>query len=147
MSRSEIRIWEFITAQTVLNLATSVDDSPYCCSCFYVLDESQKMLVFKSGEGTRHEKDIERQPEVAGTILPDLSSLGTIKGIQFMGNIVDPTENERDAMIGSYYRKYPYARAMKGNFRFIGLTFVKMTDNTLGIGKKIIWDKTEVDAA
>ena len=40
-----------------------------------------------------------------------------------------------------YYKKYPFAVAFPGNIWGVELTSIKMTDNTLGFGKKIEWKK------
>ena len=134
------KIWLFTNNQTVLTLATTVNDHPYCCNCFYIFDEDTKVLVFKSSDDTKHVKDLKLQPNVAGTISPDLTELGTIKGIQFSGKIISLPEDETKRLSGKYYKKYPYARVMSGNFWIVQLDFVKMTDNKLGIGKKLIWN-------
>ena len=62
------RIWSFVNNQTVLNIATSIDDVPYCASCFYVFDENRKLLAFKSNKDSRHIKEVLQQKNVAGTV-------------------------------------------------------------------------------
>jgi uncharacterized protein len=135
------RVWTFLSDQTVLNIATSKNDAPYCASCFYVFDEKCKMLAFKSKKDSRHIAEALQQKNVAGTILPDQLKLGTVKGIQFQGNLVFPDHDTLTNMKGKYYGKFPYARAVSGDIWIIELNFIKMTDNQLGFGKKLIWHK------
>ncbi len=125
-----------------MTLATSVSDSPYCCNCFYVLDSQNKILVFKSNTKTKHAADMELQKKVAGSILPNLTAVGEMKGIQFIGKVVT-IDNELTSkrLCSLYYSKYPFAKVVSGRFWFIQLGHVKMTDNKLGIGKKTIWNK------
>ena len=40
-----------------------------------------------------------------------------------------------------YLKRFPYAVLMKTQLWIVELTFVKFTDNRLGFGKKIIWEK------
>ncbi len=135
------RISSFLTNQTVLNLATSINNIPYCASCFYVYEEKNKFLAFKSKKDSRHILEAIRQKNVAGTILPDQHNPASIKGIQFQGILVFPDPEILSSIKGSYYRKFPYARAISGDIWIIELNFIKMTDNNLGFGKKLVWTK------
>ena len=78
---------------------------------------------------------------VAGSILVDKTEIGKIKGIQFNGTFLSPKDALLKDAQKAYYFKYPYAAAMKGDLWVIELTSVKFTDNTLGFGKKLIWEK------
>lgn len=135
------RIWSFLSNQTVLNIATSINDVPYCASCFYVFDEKNKLLAFKSKKDSRHIKEVLQQKNVAGTVLPDKLKLGTVKGIQFQGKLIFPNEKTSSAIKGIYYSKFPYAMAVPGDIWIIELSFIKLTDNQLGFGKKLVWSK------
>ena len=42
------RIIEFIKRHHLLTLATSKDNTPYCCNVFYVYDEKNNSLIFSS---------------------------------------------------------------------------------------------------
>ncbi len=135
------RIWSFLNDQTVLNIATSINDVPYCASCFYVFDEQHKLLAFKSKKDSRHVKEVLQQKNVAGTVLPNRLKLGTVKGIQFQGTLIVPDPDILSSIKGNYYSKYPYARAVSGEVWIIELSHIKMTDNQLGFGKKLLWFK------
>ena len=135
------KISAFIKAQTALTMATSVDGIPYCATCFYAYMEEENVLVFKSDVDTKHIADALRNNQVAGSILVDKTEIGKIKGIQFNGIFLTPKDAQLKDAQKAYYFKYPYAAAMKGDLWVIELTSVKLTDNTLGFGKKLKWQK------
>lgn len=135
------KISAFIKAQTALTIATAVDSIPYCATCFYAYLEEENLLVFKSDAETRHISDALINNNVAGSILVDKTEIGKIKGIQFNGTFLSPKDAPLKDAQKAYYFKYPYAAAMKGDLWVIELTSVKFTDNTLGFGKKLIWEK------
>ena len=41
----------------------------------------------------------------------------------------------------AYMKRFPFARLMKTNLWILELNYIKMTDNLLGFGKKLIWEK------
>jgi len=63
--------------------------------------------------------------------------VGKIQGIQYSGKIHD-VEDERQRAL--YLKRFPYAVAMNPTLWKIELHTIKMTDNTLGFGKKLIWN-------
>ncbi|HEY4799604.1 MAG TPA: pyridoxamine 5'-phosphate oxidase family protein [Bacteroidia bacterium] len=135
------RVVSFFHSSTNLTLATCVNNIPYCANCFYAYDESKNYLVFKSDPETNHIRQAIKNNQVAGTILPDKLEKAKIKGIQFNGNFIDWKKEDMESLKNVYYKKYPFARAFSGEMWGIELTYIKMTDNTLGFGKKIEWKK------
>ena len=136
------KIWDFLAHQTVLSLATFDGHIPHAANCFYAFEQENKLLGFKSGEKTKHVRDLCFHRQVAGTILPDKPKTGRILGAQFGGTAFGESkiiggESVREI----YYHKYPYARAISGEFWIIELSLVKLTDSLLGIGKRLIWEK------
>ncbi len=134
------KIVSFIESQKNMTLCTAVNDSPYCANCFYAYLESDNLLVFKSARETLHICNALLNNNVAGTIIPDVSKIGTIKGIQFTGKFMTFTGSLSVKAKRAYYKMFPFALPMKGELWGIKLLHVKMTDNTLGLGKKIIWE-------
>lgn len=134
------KIQFFLDGQKNLSFCTAVDNTPYCASCFYSYVSEGNFIVFKSDKNTKHIANALINDKVAGTILPDVDKVGTIRGIQFSGKFIIP---EGDLLVQAkkkYYSKYPFALAIGGDLWAIELLFVKMTDNTLGFGKKSIWE-------
>lgn len=131
------RITDFIAAQKVATICCVDEDNlPYCFSCFFAFDEERDMIYFKTSADTKHASLLAQKNAVAGTIQLDKLNPLAIKGLQFNGHVVND-DNEHAAAV--YHRKYPFALAMKGDVWMIKLTYIKMTDNTLGFGKKITW--------
>ncbi|MGB3007274.1 MAG: pyridoxamine 5'-phosphate oxidase family protein [Chitinophagaceae bacterium] len=136
------KIIEFIAKQTCGNLCcVDKKGNPWCFSFFYSYDENEVLLHYKSSEETRHTPIINANPAVAGTILPDKLNLLQIKGIQFEG-IVLPFDHPLAKHASShYYKKHPVGIAMPGEIWTIRVNNIKFTDNTLGFGKKLLWER------
>ncbi|EOR93739.1 hypothetical protein ADIARSV_3079 [Arcticibacter svalbardensis MN12-7] len=141
MTKPDKLIVDFITNQTVVTIATSVDDDPYCATCFFAYNEEHTTLVFKSSEDTEHIKQGLINSSVAGSVLPDKLLTGKVKGLQFKGILGSASTSVLIDLKKTYYKKYPFALAMGGEVWIIDLTWIKYTDNTLGFGKKIEWEK------
>ncbi len=132
------RITKFLSTQTVAGIACLDENKiPYCFSCFYAFDEKEGLLIFKSSNGSSHSVFLEQNPSVAGTVNPDKLNRLVIKGIQFRGVI----EGENDDASGIYHKRYPFALAMKGEIWTVRLSWVKMTHQSLGFGKKMEWER------
>jgi uncharacterized protein len=136
------RIGKFISKQTCANVCC-VDEkgNPFCFSCFYSYDNDKVFLFYKSGRDTRHSEILLRNCLVAGTILPDKLNLLKIKGVQFEGIVLPlnhPLANEASS---HYYKKHPVAITMPGEIWTIQINKIKFTDNTLGFGTKINWER------
>jgi hypothetical protein len=137
----ENKIVEYISSNKVLTLATSVNDVPYCANCFYVFDEENKTLIFLSDDTTRHIREALQNKNVAGTINTEVTTVAKIQGIQFTGKFIEPTKEEEKDFYEIYYDKFPFARAKPSPIWGVELISIKMTDNTLGFGKKLVWSR------
>ncbi len=139
----EKRIITFINQHHVLTLATAAnsDGLPWCCNCFYVYLEEENVLVFSSDKNTKHIQDTVDQSSVAGSIVLETSVVGKIRGIQFRGVISEPQGELSAKSKNAYLKKFPMAMLMKTTLWTVKLTYIKMTDNRLGFGKKLIWEE------
>ena len=134
-------IVEFIKSNQVLTLATSFNNKPYCALCFYVFDEELNQLIFLASDKTRHINECLGNILVAGSINNCVTEVEKIQGIQFEGEFIAPNQLNTINLYKKYYKKFPIAAAMPSPIWAIDLTYIKMTDNTLGFGKKVIWNK------
>lgn len=141
MSIPEKRITDFIRKHHVLTLATSSDGIPWCAHCFYTYMENQNWLVFTSDDETKHARDAEINPEVAGGIVLETSMVGKVQGIQFRGIMCRPGKDEEKMINHAYLKRFPFAALMSSSLWILELTYIKMTDNRLGFGKKVVWEK------
>jgi uncharacterized protein len=135
------RILEYISTQSVLTFCTALNNEPYCANCMYVYLPEHFSLVFSSENTTRHIHEAVLNNKVAGTILPTKTETGTVKGIQFTGTFRIPEAEILEHAKKYYYLKFPVALMMKGQLWMITLESIKMTDNTLGFGKKLLWNQ------
>ncbi len=142
MSKVEQRILDFITEHHVLTLATSQNNMPYCANCFYVYLEDENAFVFTSDLKTKHIQDALKQNKVAGSVVLETKTVGKIQGIQFTGILEQAEKGINNKFYKAYMKKYPYAVLMNTTLWILKLNFIKMTDNRLGFGKKLIWQKT-----
>ena len=135
------KIISFLKQCSALTIATSVNNIPYCSNCFFAYEEKGNFLVFKSKITTAHIQNALKNKNVSGSILPDKLDPTKIQGIQFSGEFLEPKNELLDSVKKTYYKKYPFALAFTGEMWAVELTSIKMTDNTLGFGKKIEWNK------
>ena len=137
----EKKISNYILENKVFTLATSGGEIPYCAQCFYVFDEVNTTLLFLSDNDTRHIKEALINNNVAGTIATKVTTVAKIQGIQFTAKFINPSEEGRKEFYKIYYQKFPFAKAKPAPVWGAQLNWVKMTDNTLGFGKKLIWER------
>lgn len=135
------KILAYVKKNKVLTMATSVNHQPYCAICFYVFDEQTNTLIFLSDATTKHITDAITNKKVAGTITTEVVTVAKIQGIQFTGEFVNPTKEQEEDFYNKYYSKFPFAKAKPSPIWGILLSSIKMTDNTLGFGKKLMWNR------
>ncbi len=135
------RIIKFFRKHHVLTIATSVANEPWCANCFYVYLEEKNSLVFTTDGETRHGKEFFENPLVAGSVVLETLVIGKIRGIQFQGTISEPQGELLSTAKSAYLKRFPVAILMDTRLWVVKLTHVKMTDNRLGFGKKLIWKK------
>ena len=133
------RIIRFLKKHHVLTIATAVDNEPWCANCFYVYLEEENVLVFTTDIDTRHGQEFIKNPLVAGSIVLETIFVGKIRGIQFQGIVSEPEGNIADNAKSAYLKRFPVATLMDTHLWIVKLTYIKMTDNRLGFGKKLIW--------
>jgi uncharacterized protein YhbP (UPF0306 family) len=132
----------FIQEHTCASIAClDPNGQPYCFSCFYAIDVKQGLLYFKSSEDSNHAGYLHANPLVAGTILPDKLNKLQVKGIQLEGAILAFDDSLAKNAASNYYKSHPIAIAMSGEIWTIKIKRIKYTDNTLGFGSKIIWER------
>lgn len=141
LEKIDKRIISFLKQNTALTIAVSKNNIPYCANCFYTFDDERNIIVFKSKRETGHVQHALANNRVAGTILPNKLDLTKIQGMQFSGKFLEPENELLESLKKKYYSKYPFALAFTGEIWAIELTSVKLTDNTLGFGKRIEWIK------
>jgi len=135
------QIIDFINEHHLLTLATSKNNTPYCCSVFYVYDVVSNQLIFSSDTKTKHAQDFIANPNVAGTIALETKEVSKIQGVQLLGTIQELKGEELKIANKQYLKAFSYAANMNIHLWVMQLNFIKMTHNKLGFGKKIVWEQ------
>ncbi|MBP3564845.1 MAG: pyridoxamine 5'-phosphate oxidase family protein [Alistipes sp.] len=134
------KIEKFIKAHHVLTLATAtLNGEPYCCNCFYAYDKESAAFIFTSGKETHHAQMMEQNSRVAASIVLETRTVGKIQGLQITGHIKTAKDSDKTL----YIKRFPYTAIADLTLWRLEADFMKLTDNTLGFGKKLIWQRQE----
>jgi hypothetical protein len=141
------KINDYIKEQQCATIyCTDEQNLPYCFNCFYAYNGQEHLLYYKSGKDPRHSANILKSTAVAGTILPDKLNKLHIQGVQFEGEILASEDPQTKNAAAFYYKRNPVAVAMPGEIWTIQINSIKLTDSSLGFGKKITWKRDEQPA-
>lgn len=132
-------ITRFIARHHVLTLATSGPGGPWCSNLFYAYLKEENLFVFTSEEKTRHAGEMIASPSVAASIVLETRTVGKIEGMQLTGTIERVPEGEKKYR-SAYIHRFPYAAVADLRLWILRPRSMKLTDNTLGFGKKFIWN-------
>jgi len=141
MNENIKKITSFLDKHHVLSLATSADSELSVCNLFYAYDENELSFVVASSDDTTHIQNISKNNNVAGSVVLETKTVGKIQGLQFRGVF---SSLEDSALKKLYFKTFPYALAMNPKLWQIKIDYFKLTDNTLGFGKKIIWPESSL---
>ena len=99
-------IGEYLNQQHMMQLATSINGSPWCCTVYYVHDE-QRNLYWASLPSRRHSQEIEKNPQVAVAIPIRHTNGEKVVGIQAEGiaEMLKPNEANRP-IVEAYAEKF-----------------------------------------
>ena len=136
------KIAAFVREHHVMTLATGGDGAPYATPLFYAYDGRRNCFVFASGTETAHAAQMQTDPAVAAAIYLETETVGKIRGLQLTGTVVCADDADR----GCYYGRFPYARALQPVLWRLEPAWMKLTDNRLGFGKKLVWEGTSAEA-
>jgi len=142
MQHPDPKITSFLKKHHVLTLATVAGDQPWVANCFYAFVEEQMAFVFTSGYETRHVQEAALNPKVAGNVVLETSIIGKIQGIQFSGTLVKAEGDALAKASSAYLKRFPFAALMDTTLWILAIDYLKMTDNRLGFGKKLLWERS-----
>lgn len=133
-------ISRWLNKQHVLTYCVGGNEDLWCANAFYYYDPQRVAFYLLSEPHTRHGELIGKGASfVAGTINGQPKTVALIRGVQFRGKIRKPEESEAENVRNLYCKRFPVARVMTAPVWEIALDELKMTDNTLGFGKKLHW--------
>lgn len=135
-------IIHFIQQQHCATICTvDATGKPYCFSCFYAFNSTEGVLYFKSSAHSHHAILMKNTRFIAGTVLPDKLNTVFIKGLQFEAVVLDTSQPLVKQTLGIYLNRHPLALAIPGDIWAVQINHIKMTDSTLGFGKKLEWHR------
>ncbi|HIC12503.1 MAG TPA: hypothetical protein EYO75_03865 [Sulfurimonas sp.] len=120
-----------------MSLATSTPDELSVCSLFFSYDTNTKSFIVASSEKTLHIQNILLNKNIAGNILLETKNVAEIQGLQFSGEFISLVDKELEEL---YLKDFPYAKELNPKLWQIKVKHFKLTDNSLGFGKKIVVD-------
>ncbi len=135
------RIVRFLKKHHVLTLATAADGGAYCAHVFYAWLEAERAFVFTSSLETKHAQDALAHPEVAGSVVLETRVVANVQGAQLLGRMYRPEGEALKKAKARYLKRFPYAVVADLDLWLFEVTWVKFTDNTLGFGKKLLWER------
>lgn len=158
------RISRFLKKHHVLTLATAAENTPWVAHGFYAFLEKEACLVFTTDPDTRHGQEMLANPRVSCGVAWETRRIGQIRGVQIAGsaarvekpkgrkveksNSLGPTDlstfqpfDLSTVARRAYLRRFPYAAAMKLDLWVLVMESVKYTDNRMGFGKKLVWER------
>ncbi len=134
------RFIKFIKKHHVLTLATvNSEGMPYVANCFYAFDTKRNLFVFTSDLATRHGAEMAANSSVALSVVLETRIVGRVQGLQVTGRALRGDDEARKC----YIKRFPYAAAADLELWMVEPTMMKLTDNTLGFGKKLVWQSAE----
>ena len=134
------RIKKFIKRHHVLTLATTDGEGmPYVANCFSAYDKERNLIIVTSDTETRHGSHMVANPNVALSVVLETRIVGRIEGLQ----VCAVAERGDDKARSCYIKRFPYAAVAPLSLWMLRPKMMKLTDNTLGFGKKLIWQSEE----
>jgi uncharacterized protein YhbP (UPF0306 family) len=144
MAGLQQQILDLIGEHHVLTLATCYKDEPYCANVFYAFLEEEQLFVFSSENSTEHMKQIAHNMFVAASIFLETDVVGKTQGMQLQGMVYQPKDELKKKAKRAYMQRFPYASLIETSFWILEPIWVKLTDDRLGFGKKLTWEKDNI---
>ena len=88
---------------------------------------------------TRHAAEMKECARVAASIVLETRVVGRVQGLQIEGEATLAEGEEFAAAKSAYLKKFPYAAVAELHLWLLRPVQMKLTDNTLGFGRKLIW--------
>jgi uncharacterized protein YhbP (UPF0306 family) len=144
MKSVDPRILKFIRRHHVLTLAVAEHNIPYCAHCFYCYLPGENLFIFTSDHDTRHIRDVEKSGnyQVAAAIALETKIIGKIRGLQLTGRLLKQEGTDLVSAKAAYLKRFPVARLATLHLWALKPDFMKLTDNRLGFGTKLLWEET-----
>lgn len=132
----------FLDENKTFSLAVSANNKPYCAILFYAFFKNNNSIIFCSKQETNHCRIAQNNSNVSATIIPTDLAIINLQGIQLLG-CVKKLDNQTDKdKIKCYKLKFPLAVFSSAHlFWEVEIESIKMTNNKIGFGKKLYWER------
>ncbi len=141
-----LKIWNYINTNHVISVSTTWNNEIWSASLFYVSDHIQNCVWVMTDESTMHGAFMSKNNIISGTISSQESNIQKLKGIQYLGNItLINSGDEYENGLRLYQKKFPIAHVHKKALWKLLFTKIKFTNNTLGFGTKLIWERETIN--
>ncbi|WP_241622392.1 YhbP family protein [Rosenbergiella australiborealis] len=134
---------DYLARQHVLTLCTYSGDECWAAHCFYALDRENISFWLMTEPSTCHGRLMVASPQVVGTVSEQTESVSTLQGVQFRGEIVLAEGEDYQRGLAAYQQRFPIAKKKIAPLWVLRLDTLKMTDNSLGFGTKLHWQRPE----
>lgn len=125
-----------------MTVATAMPgEVPWCANIFYSYMPEENLFVFTSEEKTRHAAEMSRGVEIGASIVLETKNVGLVQGLQLQGRVKRPEGEELRKAKASYLKRFPYVAVVELSLWTMEPLNMKLTDNRLGFGKKMYWQK------
>jgi len=143
-----------------MTLSTISEQGSWSAHVFYAWMPDADALVFTTDPETRHGREMLANPSVSAGIVLETKVVGRIKGAQLTGKTerllddktVSPSHQPtvlqsqsltvlKSSSRNAYLKRFPYAIAAKLDLWVLYIDTAKFTDNRLGFGKKVLWER------
>ena len=112
---------------------------PYCCNAFYAYNKADNAFIFTTDTSTHHGQMMLANGRVAASVVLETRIVGKIQGLQITGQVKPAIDGDKTL----YLKRFPYAMVADLHLWRLEADMMKLTDNTLGFGKKLIWQNEE----
>jgi uncharacterized protein YhbP (UPF0306 family) len=119
------------------------DGRPWTAHVFYAWSGGQNLFVFTTDTITRHGSEMEANACVAAGVALETRTVGRVQGLQIEGRVRRAEGEELESARATYLRRFPYAVLAPLSLWILEPSLLKLTDNTLGFGKKLTWERVK----
>ena len=98
-------------------------------------------LIFSTETKTKHAQDFIYNTNVAGSIALETNEVSKTQAVQLLVPIKELKGEHLKIAKEQYIKAFAYAENMELYLWAVPLNFIRMTNNKLGFGRKLIWEK------
>lgn len=131
----------YLQSRHVLTLCCQHESELWAANCFYLFDAEHYQFWLMTEPDSRHGRLMTANPQVAGTISDQILSVSELRGIQFSGIISLASGKALQHGLSAYQNHFPIARKKVAPLWVLRVDQLKMTDNRLGFGTKLYWQR------